>query len=372
VTSRSGADFLADVDRDSSAASFRAAQSAQIGALADVPLAEWTYTAREPSNDADATAAASERLGAQALIVHITLAYRLAVGDPQPSTHDLWWTFVRRHGSVVASADDDLANAGGNSWRGPWDFGPLAVRRSATTLVLAQPRSGVDLDAVISTTDAAITAVTRSVGSGWTRQVVVLVVGDAPELQALGISASSAAADTVFDPQPAPDGSPTGARVVLPPAMWQRLTAVGRTVTLRHEVTHVALGADTTINTARWVAEGTAEYVANLESGQSPAQIAGELRAQVRSGAVPSALPTDAEIDAGGTAGAVSYEEAWLACRLVAQKVGTAGLLRFYKTVGATAEPGTGPVAAGLAQVLHESLAQFTREWQQYVVAELR
>lgn len=369
VMARSGAEFLADVDRDASAASFHGAQSAQIAALADVPLRQWAYTAGEPSNDADATAAAGKRLGAPAFIVHVTLAYRLAVGDPQPSRHDLWWTFVRRGGSVVAAADDDLANAGGNSWRGPWDFGPLAVRRSPTTLVLAHPDSGLDLDAVTATADAAVASVTRTVGSGWARQVAVVVADTPAELKAVGIATSGDASDTVFDPQAAADGSPAGARVVVTPTVWRQLTPLGRGVTLRHEVTHVALAADTTINTAKWVAEGTADYVANLGTGQSAAQIAGELRAQVRAGTVPAVLPSDAEFAANG---AVSYEQAWLACRLIASKVGIAGLLHFYRTVGATAEPGDGPVSAGLSAVLHESLAQFTGEWRRYLVAELR
>ena len=372
VLHKSSHDFLADIDSDSAAAGFRGAQRAQIQALSAVPLLMWSYSVEAPATDANAAAAASKRLDAPAVIVHLSLRYRLAVGDPVPSVHDLWWTFVRRGNRVLASADGDLANEGGASWQGPWDFGPIVTRRSATTLVLAHPDSGVDLAAVVAVSDAAVARVTSVVGSDWVGQAVIILPASSVEAQAVGgapTTISDVSADAVFDPAPGPDGQLTGARVLMAPSVWQRLSAVGRGITLRHELTHVALAKDTTIDTARWVVEGTAEYVANLDTGQSASEIASELRTDVRAGRLPDALPEDSAF--GGSTAPAAYEQAWLACRLIATRSGAGGLLRFYRTVGTTAAPGDGPVAAGLRAVLHVSLASFTAAWRQYIRTEL-
>ena len=68
----------------------------------------------------------------------------------------------------------------------------------------------------------------------------------------------------------------------------------------------------------------------------------------------PTALPADADFQTRGTA-AQAYEQAWLACRLIAARVGPAGLVRFYRA-GRRAAGGRRPaVAAALRAVLHET-----------------
>ncbi|MDQ1722497.1 MAG: hypothetical protein QOI26_2231, partial [Pseudonocardiales bacterium] len=68
-----------------------------------------------------------------------------------------------------------------------------------------------------------------------------------------------------------------------------------------------------------------------------------------------------------------AYEKSWLACRLIADRVGQAGLVRFYRVVAkaADANPATA-VAIGLRQVLHTDLATFTAAWRSYLVGLLR
>jgi hypothetical protein len=374
MTEHSSAKFLGDVDRSNAASDFRGRQSAQLSALAAVPLQSWSYQVEAPVTDGAATAAAAKRFGAPATIVQLSLRYQLSGVDPQPSAHDLWWTFVRRGGSVYAAADDDLARTGGTSWRGPWDFGPLQVHRGVASLVLSHPDAGVDAAALAATADAAVRAVSSVVGTGWARRVAVLVSSSATELDALGGDSSlrDISAITVFDPAPGSDGAPTGARVLVDPAAVARLTPAGRSTVLRHEITHIAVAAATTINQPRWLIEGLAEYVANLGDARPPTTIAAELHREVAGGTVPAALPTDGQFSAGSPRAAQVYEESWLACRLIAEHVGTTGLLRLYRTVGATAAAGDGPVSAGFRDVLHESLAQFVTQWRAYLIKLLR
>lgn len=97
------------------------------------------------------------------------------------------------------------------------------------------------------------------------------------------------------------------------------------------------------------------------------ATIAAELQTRVRAGFVPTVLPADTAFRNDATNLAAAYEQAWLACDLIASKVGPAGLVRFYREVG-TPSTAADPVEVAMGDVLHESLAAFTKEW----TAELR
>jgi hypothetical protein len=365
--------FLADVDPDRSAARFRTAQAAQFANLSRLPLSRWAYRVDTRTEDHAAERAAGRKLHAAAVVVRITLSYALRRADPAPSEHSLWWTFVRRHGRVVVAGDDALAGAGGAGWRGPWDFGPLTVVDGTRSLVMGHDPAAT-LRPLATAVDAAVPAVSKVWREPWTRYVAVVVPGSAAELDAAVGEASSlttgVAAAAVSDPADPVTGAVTGQRLIVNPAALARLTDVGRQIVLRHEVTHMAAVRSTTAATPPWLAEGFAEYVGNLDSGQPPGVAAAELRADVRAGRAPRQLPRPADFDTGGAA-AQAYQEAWLACRLIAARVGTPGLVRFYRTVGADVTDVDGAVAAALRTVLHETPAAFTAQWRAYVRREL-
>lgn len=367
--------FLAGIDDEPRAATFRGAQRAAFANLIQLPLTSWTYRIESRTDDRGAEKAATKRFGAAAIIVRISLSYALRGIDRLPTSHDVWWTFVRRNGRVVVAADNGLAQAGGVSWRGPWDFGPLDVLRSPHALVLGHPADAAALHAVAATTEAAIPAVTRIWGPHWAQDVAVVVPSGAAELAAqVGQSSSittAVAAVAVSDGTDPVTGQVRGQRLVVNPAALQRLSAAGRQITIRHEVTHIADAPVTTAATPRWLAEGFADYVGNLGSGQPVAVAASELRTDVRRGRVPSVLPGDSAFDTSGQA-AQAYEQSWLACRLIARAAGPAGLVRFYRLVGAATTEADTAVAAAFERVLHESTARFVAQWRDYLKAELR
>ena len=365
--------FLADIDTAAAAAAYRARQSAEMDNISDAPLSSWSYAVGAPVTDPTASSAASRRYAAAALIVRVTLSYQLAGVDLRPSTHELWWTFVHRGDRVVLAGDDDVADAGGVSWRGPWDFGGVFVARGRSSLVLGHLENAIHLSSLAAAADAAISAVTRVWGTDWSMRVAVLVPATAAELDALVGTHTSTDVEAVavtdgIDPQ---SRQPYGQRLVIVPGALGRLSAVGQQIVVRHEVTHLASAASTADTTPRWLVEGLAEYVGELGSGQPARTVARELGAEISSRRVPAALPEDTEFTAATARLPQVYQESWLACRLIAAKAGVSGLVRFYRLVGAAIAPPAQAVTAAFAQVLHETPAEFVAQWRGYLRAEL-
>jgi hypothetical protein len=374
VLARSSPAFLADVDPSAAAGDFRGRQQDQIAALAQVPLQSWRYAVDSAVTDRAAAAASAKRLGAPTLIVHVTLSYALTAVDPVPTSRDLWWTFTRRHGHVYIAADGDMAGLGGASWVGPWDFGPLVVRRGSASLVLGHPQDSAELPRIAAAVDAAVPVVTGVWGSDWTRQVAVLVPASDEEFDALtgqGTALSDDLAVTVFDALDAAQVRPLGQRLVLNPRALTKLTPTGLRIVVQHEITHLASAASTGDSTPRWLVEGFAEYVGNLGNPQPVRMAAGELRAEIERGKLPAALPADADFAADSDRLPQVYEQAWLACRLVATRAGQDGLVQFYRLVGESPEVPATAVATALRRALHESTAAFTTDWRDYLREQL-
>ncbi|MGH3265721.1 MAG: hypothetical protein ACRDNS_27430, partial [Trebonia sp.] len=325
VLDHSSKAFLADVDTAEAAKGFRARQAEEIDNISDVPLASWKYAVSAPVTDTSAQRAATKRYAEPALVVRLTLSYELSGIDRVPDPHDLWWTFVRRGGRVYIAGDDDLARAGGVSWRGPWDYGPVVVARGSSSLVLGHIGNALQLTALADTVDAAVPAVSKIWGTRWAQRVAVLVPGSEKEFAVLAGAARtsadiSAVAVTAGLEPPAQAGGPSGdqpygQRLVMAPDALGRLSTVGLRIVVRHEVTHLATAADTSDTTPRWLVEGFADYVAETGDGQSVRTTAAELRKQVLAGRVPKQLPADESFTSGAARLPQIYEQSWLACR---------------------------------------------------------
>jgi hypothetical protein len=156
---------------------------------------------------------------------------------------------------------------------------------------------------------------------------------------------------------------------VVDPRRLAQLSSVGLRILLQHEVTHLADAAATSESTPTWLVEGFAEYVGNLGSGQPVPFAASELAAQVRRGRLPRALPSAAEFS--GAHAVIAYESAWLACRLIAARIGTAGLVQFYRAVGRAAAAPNAAADSALHRYLHERSRTFVRQWRAYLRNEL-
>ncbi|MEU8194820.1 hypothetical protein AB0C10_13675 [Microbispora amethystogenes] len=176
----------------------------------------------------------------------------------------------------------------------------------------------------------------------------------------------------------------TGDRVIVQPAAFARLSAVGRQVVVTHELTHVATSGPRAV--PMWLLEGFADYVGYLDSGLPVHTVAAEIAADLRAGGGAGAeagtgagpgAGTAADTEAGAPLArlpepadftarpAQAYEEAWLACRYIAARFGERRLVALYRA--ALREDAD----TALRNVLGLTTAELTRLWRSSVRAEL-
>lgn len=361
-----------DLDTSKAAAGFRAAQEGSFANLRTVPLASWAYTLAVPVNGPTENAQAASRYGAPVLIMKVDFSYSLRDVDPAPATYQLYLTFVRRDGRVLIASDADLVDAGGASWHGPWEFGPIVTYRGVASLVLAHPAHAAEEKTIADAVDAAVPAVTAVWGANWNQQVAVIVPDTQAEMNQVieNTLPLNQIAATTYVNSVAGDKA-VGVRIAVNPANLSRLDAVGLQITITHEVTLVATWATKSDTTPTWLSEGFAEYVANLDTGQSVPFAASELDKEVTAGTIPAALPSTTDFSSDAARLPQVYEEAWLACRLIAERGGPTALPAFYRQVSASALTSDAAVDAALQAILHVDTATFTALWQQYLKAVL-
>ncbi len=346
------AGWLAGIDP--AATRFRAVQGAVYDRLAALPVRAWHYevtgTRALAAGAADGTAsgagsgAASPAgsgtgsgagLGAGAFVAEVSLGYRLG-----PDTRDLrrvqYLTVTRRSGRWAIAADD-----AGPTERDLWDLGPVTVARGARALVISSTAASALGARAARELDAAAARVDAVWGRAWPRTVVALVPADLGQLGVLlGRPAgelTQLAAITVgpLERDPAGLAPPAGTadRVVLNPVAFRALSALGRRVVLTHEVTHVATRASAVVTPPTWLEEGFADYVAYRGTGLPAATIAGRTLAAAAHGSLPVQLPAAGRFDPSQGDIAASYEQAWLACTMLAGAGSgdPARLVRFYR-----------------------------------------
>lgn len=363
--------FLATVDPAGGA--FRGQQSRLVEDLRAVPLTTWRYDV----SAADALPVGGplrRRYHDPVWASRVELVYGLRGVDAHPTARPQFLTFVERHGRWYLGGDDDFAASGRTSWHGLWDDGPVVVARGRSCLVLAHPRHAADLAGFVAAVDAAVPQVSAIWGRDWSRRVAVLIPDTQREMRQLvggRMELAHIAAVATADEVDEPHHVARGQRVVLNPANLASLGAIARSVVLRHELTHVATRADTGPATPVWLAEGFADFVGYRETDVSVDVAAADLRADVERGRVPSALPGDAAFDGANPRLSQAYEEAWMACRLIARRAGLPGLVRLYRLVGAATGDPTGALTAALRTVIGMSYDGFVAAWRHDLIREL-
>jgi hypothetical protein len=159
--------------------------------------------------------------------------------------------------------------------------------------------------------------------------------------------------------------------VAINPGPFRSLSDFGRQVVLQHEITHVATRDVTSTNTPYWLAEGFADYVGYLDSGATVRSAARELGADVRAGRLPKALPSERDFAGDNPRLAQSYELAWLACRLIAERVGRDGLVRFYRAVSAASGTPAAALTSSMRAELEMTPAEFVAAWRVHLRRDL-
>jgi len=338
--------FLATVA--SAPAAFQTAQAKEFDNLAKLPLKDWqeTFQAVQPGTS----------------VIKVSLRYGLKGFDRGPVGRTRYLAFTPRSGTWVITGDGSGSGLRDDS--DIWDGGPLTVYKGRSCLVIGD---APHLDEIARRLDAAVPKVTGVVGKGWSRRAVALVPNDpalaialAGEDQDLGEIAALA---TVA---PSANGGRGEDRVLISPGTFGRLNELGRDVVLTHELTHVATGGARDDRTPLWLIEGFADYVGYRKAKVGARSAARELRREVTTGQLPTALPGQDAFAGDSPRLSQAYQEAWLACRMVADRYGEAALVRLYRAAGRR------PEAAALREVLNVTPARFTSMWRDYLQKELR
>ena len=243
---------------------------------------------------------------------------------------------------------------------------PLWLQGSLSVVRLADPRVLVAADRSVGTARATAQRVVRGIEvvrrtlPSWRGPVVVEVPGSASALdEALGVPrgtyAGVAAVTASVDGSPDPDAP---VHVYVNPDVSRGLRSAGAQVVMSHELTHLATGAAGS-PVDPWLLEGFADWVALRDVSLPDSTTLGLAIALVGREGVPDRLPGPAEFDTRAADLQAAYEQAWLACRILAERLGADGLVRLYRRVDAGA-----PLAAELRRAGFTEQA-LLRTWQE-------
>jgi hypothetical protein len=218
-----------------------------------------------------------------------------------------------------------------------WLRGRLSVARADDVLVMA--------DGPVRAAEEAATRavrgidVVRRVLPDWRSPVVVEVPANATQLdETLGADPGTYAGIAAVT---APVGHASDVEgpvhVFVNPDVSDGLRRVGAQVVMSHELVHVATNA-VRRPVEPWLSEGFADYVA-LRDARLPDRVTlGRAIEAARRDGVPEAPPAAADFDTRARDLQARYEEAWLACRIIAERLGERRLVELYE-LAATGAP---------------------------------
>ncbi len=242
----------------------------------------------------------------------------------------------------AAEPAGDVAVAGlgaDDSGRLPvWMSGPVVVRQDPGVLVVVSGQGAIgraEAARYVRLSETALRVVHRMLPAWHSRLVVEVPASGAGVDRAIGAEPGhSRGIAAVTAPV---DGSTTGGapvHVFVNPDVFDTLRPTGAQVVLSHEAVHVATDAARSAMPT-WLLEGFADYVALRDVDIPVGTSAGQIIRQVRRNGVPGALPGPAEFDTGTTHLGATYEGAWLACVVLADRRGERALVGLYEDVDA-------------------------------------
>jgi hypothetical protein len=263
-------------------------------------------------------------------------------------------------GFEASAGDVGITSFGGGDRRSPlWLSGPVEVRRSARSLVVAT--TAADANLLAERADAAVPVV-RDVLPQWPGKLVVEVPESEPQLDA-ALAADPGSYTSIAAVTASVDGTLTPSsevHIFVNPDVYDGLEPVGGQVVMSHEATHLATAAPLTSGVPLWLLEGFADYVALHAVDLPVTTTASQIIEQVRRDGAPDHLPGQGEFDENATHLGASYESAWVACLVLADVGGRGALVRLYEQVSRGQD-----LDAGLRKLFGLTEADLTTRWRQ-------
>lgn len=289
------------------------------------------------------------------------LTWQIGEFDARPSQADVRISFVPS-GDGLGIAGFPGGSGGGSTGgstggRVPlWLRGELSVVEEPGVLVMTDGPHA-EAEAVAARVVAGI-GVVRRVLPAWRGPVVVEVPASAADLdQTLGATPGAYAGIAAVTTTPGTGSRRAPVHVFVNPDVTADLRRAGAQVVMSHELAHVATDAARS-SVEPWLLEGFADYVALRDVHLPESTTLGRAVALVRRDGAPAALPGAADFDTRADDLQARYELAWLACRVIAERLGERGLVDVYDATLA----GT-PVAKALAGA-GLPLPELTRAWR--------
>jgi acetolactate synthase regulatory subunit len=199
-------------------------------------------------------------------------------------------------------------------------------------------------------------------GAGWNGDLVLEVPSSRQVLErVLGVTPGSYTQIAAVAWPEGPDASSAAVRILVNPDLSHRLDAQALGVLIVHEATHVATRSAAS-PAPTWLVEGFADFVAYAAHPRTSTGAATAVSDWVKTHGPPSSLPSDAQFAPTEPSLELTYAEAWLACRLLAETYSAAKLDRFYLQVDSGKS-----VDEALGSVFGLTTPSFTRQWSQYL-----
>ena len=361
--------FLATVDRTDPA--FVDRQRALVVNSREVPFARYTLEPRVDDLGDLSRPRDLKRFGADTVLLDVRDTYEIAGGydASSPAVEEMFLTLTRDSGGRWrVAADDGADDMGLQSARHPWDYAPIAVRRSTNFLALYPPNRASDAPKVLDEAEAALQVVAPRWTPAWNRKVAIELPKDVDTLgkrilatfpldNFVAFAASSVVVEDL-------SLAFSGRRVLINPANFLGASAANRRQILAHELVHIATRESAGGYLTAWIEEGVAQAIGEEESavGLEPS------RSAVRNGRFAGRFPEDYEFLVGGAQRIYrSYAEAYLIAREIEKIGGRAGLIKFYVEAGdrGALGPGTTRYRLDLAsrRAIGISLDELERRW---------
>lgn len=273
------------------------------------------------------------------------MTWRVGRFDRAPARADVVVSFAPEDEGLAITGFDGSSAAS----RLPlWLRGALSVARSGDDTLVMVDGAQRDADSVAARVRRG-TAVVRRVLPGWSGPVVVEVPASAADLdETLGAQPGTyAAIAAVTAPVGEARDRDAPVHVFVNPEVTDGLRRAGAQVVMSHELVHVATDAVRT-PVEPWLLEGFADYVALRDTRLPDRVTLGRAIAAARRSGVPEELPTAADFDTRAADLQARYEEAWLACRIIAERLGERRLVEMYHQASSGTPVGAALIAVGL------------------------
>ncbi|MFG1908392.1 hypothetical protein [Kribbella sp. NPDC048928] len=277
----------------------------------------------------------AQKYGPSTYLVAVAMQYQISGIDLVPVRAMLGYTFSRRpNGTWMLVSDSDLdKRLPRGSHQEAWDTGPVLVKRAPRVLVVVEQGQDALADSLVTMSQSAVKAVSKSWPGGWNGSGVVIALDDkvvrgADYSQPKNAEDALAMATFVYRTLPGEatgEGQRADSYVVINPHNRTKVDAR----TLAHEFTHVAT-APYGSYAPRWLVEGAATYVEFLPmDGQKDLAIS-QYRLDVRTKylAKAKALPADATFFDQADS---SYPLSWLALDYLFNRFGGTEVGTLYR-----------------------------------------